>query len=94
MLETLSDAGCRVEQAGDCLKLRSDGSLRAAGTIQTAPYPGFPTDAQALVMAALLRADGCTRFSETIFERRFSHVAQLRRFGAEIETAGHSSLIS
>ena len=93
VLETLSDAGCRVEQAGDCLKLRSDGSLRAAGTIQTAPYPGFPTDAQALVMAALLRADGCTRFSETIFERRFSHVAQLRRFGAEIETAGPTALV-
>lgn len=93
VLEVLSNAGCRVEQQGDCLKLQVQLPLRASGSIETAPYPGFPTDAQALMMAALLRAEGSTRFSETIFERRFSHVEQLRRFGAEIETAGPTALV-
>lgn len=91
--EALERAGCRLEQRHDGLRLRSEGVLQSVGEIETAPYPGFPTDAQAVLMAALLRAEGETRFSETVFERRFGHVPQLRRFGAQIETVGPTALV-
>lgn len=93
VLETLEAAGCTIVREPDALTLSSDGELIAAPDLETAPYPGFPTDAQAPVMAAMLRARGETRFSETIFERRFAHVSQLRRFGAEIETLGPTALV-
>lgn len=91
--EVLERAGCSLTQQEDRLSICADLPLKAAGQIETAPYPGFPTDAQALVMAAMLRAGGDTRFSETVFERRFAHVAQLRRFGARIETSGPTALV-
>lgn len=88
VLDALTDAGCRVCRGRDTVTLQTQGRLRAVREIETAPYPGFPTDVQAPMMAALLRAQGESRFSETIFEKRFAHVAQLRRFGAEIEVVG------
>lgn len=93
VVEVLERAGCTLAQREDRLTIRAEQPLQAAGQIETAPYPGFPTDAQALVMAALLRAKGDTRFSETVFERRFGHVAQLRRFGARIDTTGPTALV-
>lgn len=84
----LEAAGCRIEEEPGGVRLQSEGRLRAVERLETAPYPGFPTDAQALMMAALLRADGTSGFYENIFERRFHHVAQLRKLGAKIETAG------
>ena len=93
VLQTLERAGCEIVQECDCLHIRSRVPLRAVRPIKTAPYPGFPTDAQALVMAALLRAEGCTRFSETVFERRFGHVEAFRQFGASIETVGPTALV-
>lgn len=93
VLEVLTAAGCTIAEEKGSLCLTSDGQLRAVPDIETGPYPGFPTDAQALVMAALLRAEGETRFSETVFERRFGHVAQLRRFGGRIETLGPTALV-
>lgn len=93
VLETLTAAGCKIVEEKDTICLSSDGHLRAVPDIETAPYPGFPTDAQALLMASLLRAEGETRFSETVFERRFGHVAQLRRFGGRIETLGPTALV-
>ena len=88
VLEVLRQAGCEIAWSKHDIVLQSDGSLSAVERIETAPYPGLPTDAQALVMAALLRADGCSTVTETIFDRRFSHVPQFRRFGACIEIAG------
>lgn len=94
VMAALEQAGCCIECVGDRISLRSSGELAACGVLETAPYPGFPTDAQALMMAALLRAKGSTRFSESVFERRFGHVAQFRRFGAAIETAGPTALVT
>lgn len=93
VLDCLEAAGCRLETEEGALRLRSALPLKAVSPVETGPYPGFPTDAQALVMTALLRAEGETRFSETIFERRFGHVPQLRRFGAEIMTNGPTALV-
>ena len=85
--ELLKQAGCRICAQRGCLCLEA-GPLRAVGPIVTGPYPAFPTDAQAPMMAALLRAEGCTLFEETVFSDRFRHVPGLRAFGARIETQG------
>ena len=94
VLRVLEDAGCCIEDTCGSITLTCSGRLKAVADIETAPYPGFPTDAQALVMAAMLRSEGSTRFSETVFERRFGHVSQFRRHGAEIETMSAAALVS
>ena len=93
VLDVLTGAGCELCWSRKCITLRAQGRRKAVSAIETAPYPGFPTDVQAPMMAALLRMEGSCRFSETIFERRFAHVPQLRRFGAEIETEGSAALV-
>lgn len=92
--DVLRSAGCKVWQRENALCLESNGELCAVGCIETAPYPGFPTDAQALVAAALLRADGQSKLSETIFENRFGYVSQLQRLGAQIGIVGSTAVIS
>lgn len=62
--------------------------------MRTAPYPGFPTDAQAVLMAALLRGRGATVFEETIFENRYRHVDELVRMGADIRVAGRVAVVT
>lgn len=88
VLQVLEAAGCRVERGDGEIFLAAPRRLRAVPPIHTAPYPGFPTDAQAPMMAALLRADGVTVFDETVFSDRYRHVPGLRQLGAEIGTAG------
>ena len=90
----LHEAGCRITGGEGRIALRSDGRLGSAGTIRTAPYPGFPTDAQAILMAALLRSQGTTVFVETIFESRYRHVDELRRMGAEISVADRVAVVT
>ena len=74
--------------------MRSEGRLRAISAVRTAPYPGFPTDAQAVLMAALLRSSGATVFVENIFENRYRHVDELRRMGADISVAGRVAVVT
>ena len=61
--------------------------------IKTAPYPGFPTDLQAQMMALLCKADKRSVISEKIFENRFMHVAELNRMGAKIKIKGNNAII-
>ena len=91
--QVLRVAGCEINQETNRLRVRSDGCLTGGCCIVTAPYPAFPTDAQAIVMAAMLRARGRSMFSETVFEARMGHVAQLRRFGGQIDTAGTTAVV-
>ena len=93
VIRALESAGCRILETENALSLEA-GTLRAVGPIVTAPYPGFPTDAQAPLMAALLRAQGVTVFQETVFENRFRHVPALGAFGARIETAGRMARVT
>ena len=88
-------AGCRVESGGDRIELiRSPWNpLSAVPTVRTAPYPGFPTDGQAPVMAALAASRGCTLFVENLFDSRYRHVPELRRMGADIDTEGRVALV-
>lgn len=84
VLYFLNQAGCDIISSNRSVRIRSGGHLISPGEIITAPYPGFPTDAQPVLMAALLRADGCTVITETIFENRYRQVPELRRLGADI----------
>ncbi len=88
VLHFLKNAGCDILSTDRAVRVISSGNLVSVGEISTAPYPGFPTDAQPVLMAALLKARGRTVIRENIFENRFRHVPELRRLGADIQTAG------
>ena len=80
----LNYAGCDIISTNRSVRLISDGKLQSVGEVVTEPYPGFPTDAQPLLMAAVLKAKGRTRFIENIFDSRYCHANELKRFGADI----------
>lgn len=90
----LAEMGCEIGSEGERIALRSDGALRAIRPVRTAPYPGFPTDAQPALMAALLRSAGSTVFVENIFENRYRHAGELARMGADIRVAGRVAVVS
>ena len=92
VIACLRRAGMRIECTGDTIRAFS-GPLRGIGAVRTGPYPAFPTDAQAPLMAALLRARGTTCRRETVFEHRFRHVDALRAMGAAIEIRGRTARI-
>lgn len=89
----LHQADCHLECTPDTITLTSNGALRAIAPIRTSPYPGFPTDAQALLMAALLRSEGATMFVENMFESRYRHVPELIRMGADIRLEGRVAVV-
>jgi len=93
VLSLLEEAGCRVKSESSRVRLISSGALSAVRPVHTAPYPGFPTDAQAVLMAALLRSRGVTVFVENIFKNRYRHVDELCRMGAEISLAGKAAVV-
>lgn len=90
----LSEAGCTVKSGEAEVSIQSSGVLRAIRSVRTAPYPGFPTDAQPVLMAALLKSEGSTVFVENIFENRYRHVDELARMGAEIRVAGRVAVVT
>ena len=88
----LAGAGAVIKHEGDNLLLIVSGRLNPID-VETAPYPGFPTDMQAQFMALDTIADGTSTISETIFENRFMHVQELERLGAKIEIQGNMAVI-
>jgi UDP-N-acetylglucosamine 1-carboxyvinyltransferase len=88
----LQDMGCEITPDGDLLTIESTGRPRAVEVV-TRPYPGFPTDMQAQVMAACCVADGTSFITETIYTDRFTHVAELQRLGADIRLDGARATI-
>lgn len=93
VLDVLEEAGCHLSRGADTVRLRSQGRLNGVGAIRTAPYPGFPTDAQAVVMAALAGGRGETVFEENIFQSRYRHVSELARMGADIRLTGRTAIV-
>ena len=93
LLHFLKQAGCDIISENRSVWIRSEGRLRAVEEISTEPYPGFPTDAQPVLMAALLKAEGRSVLTENIFENRFRQVPELRRLGADIAVSGKSAEI-
>ena len=93
VLEVLEESGCVLHTEKDLICLRSDGRLIGVRPIRTAPYPGFPTDAQAVVMAALAGGQGETVFEENMFRSRYRHVSELARMGADIRLTGRTAIV-
>jgi len=93
VLDKLREAGAHIETGGDWIRLRMNGELKAVG-VRTAPYPAFPTDMQAQIMALNCVARGTALITETIFENRFMHVQELRRLGAKIEVEGNAAVVT
>ena len=92
-LAVLREAGCDVRRSAEGIACACRGRPKAVRPVRTAPYPGFPTDAQAVLMAALLRSRGTTVFEENIFENRYRHVDELTRMGADIRTSGRTAVV-
>ena len=98
MLAVLEQCGgrirrCAAHQEKDALHLRMPARPCRLPTIRTMPYPGFPTDAQAVFMVLAALGESACLFIETIFENRFRHVAELRKMGARIRVEGNVAMV-
>jgi len=94
MLNTLEQAGCRLHRTGPGeIFLQANSRLQALPALRTAPYPGFPTDAQAVFMSLAALAEGSSMITETIFEDRFHHIGELIKMGARIRVEGHTAIV-
>jgi UDP-N-acetylglucosamine 1-carboxyvinyltransferase len=92
VLDKLRESGAEVSAVPGGVRVRRTGPIRSVN-VKTAPYPGFPTDMQAQFMAYMCLGDGFSIISETIFENRFMHVAELRRMGAKIDVSGNTAAV-
>ena len=92
-LDVLTEAGAVVTATNEGIRIARNGAGINPVTVSTAPFPGFPTDLQAQLMALMTRAKGASRITETIFENRFMHVQELARFGARIQLDGETATV-
>ena len=92
LIAKLREAGAVVEEDIDKVRVIGQNPLKAV-SIKTLPYPGFPTDMQAQMMAMMVIAEGRSKVTETVFENRFMHVVELNRMGAQISTEGRSAVV-
>lgn len=87
------EAGCKVQAKDNTLNIQRPGVLKPVKYVRTMPYPGFPTDAQAPVMAMECLAQGTSIFIENIFASRYKHAAELIRLGAKIKIEGKVAIV-
>jgi UDP-N-acetylglucosamine 1-carboxyvinyltransferase len=92
VLDKLRECGVKIERNGPDMTVKRSGRLRPVD-ITTLPYAGFPTDAQAQMMALMTLTPGLSIITERIFESRFMHVSELARLGAEISIEGPSAIV-
>jgi UDP-N-acetylglucosamine 1-carboxyvinyltransferase len=92
-LDVLGKAGATVTATNEGIRIARNGAGLAPVEVTTSPFPGFPTDLQAQLMALMSRADGTSHITETIFENRFMHVQELVRLGAHIHLDGETATI-
>lgn len=93
VLMKLREAGADVQEGNDYVRLTMPDRLRGTD-IRTLPFPGFPTDMQAQMVALLSLAEGTSVVTETVFESRFMHVEELRRMGANIRVEGNRLVVA
>ena len=93
VIPVFEQAGCKVDCGENSVHISAPVRLRSVQTVRTMPYPGFPTDSQAAVMAMLSVAHGTSVMIENIFENRYRHVRELCRLGADIMTEGKVAVI-
>jgi UDP-N-acetylglucosamine 1-carboxyvinyltransferase len=94
LLDLLVLVGAEVSSTGTGIRVVRNGSRPKSVSVDTAPFPGFPTDLQAQFMALMATAEGTSRIRETIFENRFMHVPELVRLGAEIKVEGDTAIVT
>ena len=92
LIAKLREAGAIVEEDIDKVRVIGNGTLKGV-SVKTLPYPGFPTDMQAQIMAMMVVSEGKSKVTETVFENRFMHVEELNRMGATITTSDRSANI-
>ena len=92
-LDILQQAGATVTATNAGIRVARNGAGIAPVAVSTAPFPGFPTDLQAQLMALMTQAGGRSRITETIFENRFMHVQELARLGANIRLEGDTAIV-
>jgi UDP-N-acetylglucosamine 1-carboxyvinyltransferase len=100
-LEHMEAVVAKLREVGMEISSPAEGAVRAVGAsrvrstdVKTLPYPGFPTDMQAQVMALMTVANGLSAVTETIFENRFMHVSELNRMGADIRVQGPTAIVT
>jgi UDP-N-acetylglucosamine 1-carboxyvinyltransferase len=92
-LDVLAQTGAEIGATNQGIRIARNGAGLAPVEVTTAPFPGFPTDLQAQLMALMTKAKGTSRITETIFENRFMHVQELARLGAHIHLDGETATI-
>ncbi len=93
VLPVFEEAGCDIRVKNGTMSINAPQRLKAFPMIRTTPYPGFPTDAQAPLMAVATLAQGTTVFVENIFENRYKHAGELTRLGAKVKTEGRVAVV-
>jgi UDP-N-acetylglucosamine 1-carboxyvinyltransferase len=93
LLMKLREAGVQMQVEKERIHLNAASKLKGID-IRTLPYPGFPTDMQAQMVALMTAAEGTSVITETVFESRFMHVEELRRMGAEIKVEGNRAVVT
>jgi UDP-N-acetylglucosamine 1-carboxyvinyltransferase len=92
VIDKFRETGVRIEEGPDNLRVRAPRAVRACD-VRTLPHPGFPTDMQAQYMALMTQATGAATITETIFENRYRHVAELQRMGADVKVDGRTAVV-
>ena len=92
-LDVIEQAGADIAVTNEGIRVRRNGAGLMPVDVETAPFPGFPTDLQAQFMALMTKAKGQSRITETIFENRFMHVQELARRGARIRLDGDAAVV-
>lgn len=93
VLAKLREAGAEVQVMRDGVRVRMNGRPKAVRRVETAPFPGFPTDMQAQMMALLALSRGTSVIAENVFENRMQHAAELMRMGADIQVSGRIAVV-
>ncbi len=94
VLPVFNEMGCKLYLGDNSIKIESPKRLKRVRSIKTMPYPGFPTDSQSPVVAALSVARGTSILQETIFENRFRYVSELNRFGTDIDIKDNVAVVN
>jgi UDP-N-acetylglucosamine 1-carboxyvinyltransferase len=93
-LDVIKQTGAEITDTNNGIRVQRNGAGIAPVEVTTAPFPGFPTDLQAQLMALMTKANGTSHITETIFENRFMHVQELARLGADIQLNGETATIA
>ena len=90
----MRNSGIEIEERENAIRVARNGSGVGPSSVETEPFPGFPTDLQAQLLALMSLAEGTSTVRETIFENRFMHVQELARLGAHIDLKGDTAVVT